>query len=95
MIKVTGFIFKPIQRFVPSLQNNEFGAIGEVGGGALTGFGSERYISLEIDLGSGYISKNIVPPVQSPTDQTQIAEQSTMFSDATNIDNLINNPSGN
>ena len=70
-------------------------AIGEVGGGALTGFGSERYISLENDLGSGYISKNIVPPVQSPTDQTQTAEQSTMFSDATNIDNLINNHSGN
>ena len=37
---------KPIQRFVPSLQKNDFGAIGEVGGGALTGFGSERYISL-------------------------------------------------
>ena len=95
MIKVTGFIFKPIQRFVPSLQKNDFGAIGEVGGGALTGFGSERYISLENDLGSGYISKNIVPPVQSPTDQTQTAEQSTMFSDATNVDDLINNPSGN
>jgi len=59
MIKVTGFSFKPIQNFVPSLQKNIFGTENEAlqaivdgtvpvnsGTGNVTFFGKQRYIAL-------------------------------------------------
>ncbi len=55
MIKVSGFSFKPIQHFVPSLQENTFGKLQASDKGAMpvdggTGdvvkFGPQRYIAL-------------------------------------------------
>ena len=59
MIKVTGFQFKPIQNFVPSLQKNMFGTENEVleainngtepvnsGTGDITFLAKQRYIAL-------------------------------------------------
>ena len=46
IIRVTGFSFKPIQNFVPSLQRNTFGDGGEDADGSILGFGPQRYIAL-------------------------------------------------
>jgi hypothetical protein len=43
IIKVTGFNFTPIQRFVPRLQDNSFGGDGE---GFASSYGPEHFISL-------------------------------------------------
>ena len=44
MIKVSGFNFIPIHKFVPRIQKNEFGTNGEI-----VKYGNERYIALEND----------------------------------------------
>lgn len=46
IIRVSGFSFKPIQDFVPSLQRNTFGDGGEDAEGSILGFGPQRYIAL-------------------------------------------------
>jgi hypothetical protein len=47
IIKVTGFSFTPIQRFIPQLQNNGFGSTNSISGsGFVNNYGPERYIAL-------------------------------------------------
>tara|TARA_R100000479_G_scaffold61532_1_gene29111 strand:- start:17 stop:592 length:576 start_codon:yes stop_codon:yes gene_type:complete len=46
IIRVSGFSFKPIQNFVPSVQRNTFGDGGEDADGSILGFGPQRYIAL-------------------------------------------------
>jgi len=46
IIRVSGFSFKPIQNFVPSIQRNTFGDGGEDADGSILGYGPQRYIAL-------------------------------------------------
>ena len=46
IIRVSGFSFKPIQDFVPSIQRNTFADGGEDADGSILGFGPQRYIAL-------------------------------------------------
>lgn len=47
IIRVTGFSFTPIQRFIPKLQNNGFGTENNsTGTGFVNDYGPERYIAL-------------------------------------------------
>ena len=70
MIKVTGFSFTPIHRFVPQLQKNTYSsdASGGVNNnkGPVNGFGSQRYIALEA-------VNNNYGPTTTPTNDTTIA----------------------
>ena len=70
MIKVSGFSFKPIQHFVPSLQENEFGKLQttdadmDVNGGTgdIVKFGPQRYIALDNGFNNNYQKENEINP---------------------------------
>lgn len=63
IIRVTGFVFKPIERFVPSLQRNKYGTLeattegaiaNDKGTGDVVQFGPQRYIKLAHGIGPQY-----------------------------------------
>jgi len=54
IIRVSGFSFKPIQDFVPSVQRNTFGDGGENAVDPLLGFGPQRYIALSNGFNTNY-----------------------------------------
>ena len=54
IIRVSGFSFKPIQDFVPSVQRNTFGDGGENAVDPLLGFGPQRYIALSNGFSTNY-----------------------------------------
>jgi hypothetical protein len=54
IIRVSGFSFKPIQNFVPSVQRNTFGDGGEDADGSILGFGPQRYIALSNGFNTNY-----------------------------------------
>jgi hypothetical protein len=52
IIRVTGFNFIPIQRFLPQTQNNRFGINNSTSGsGFVNSYGPERYIALANGFG--------------------------------------------
>jgi hypothetical protein len=58
IIKVTGFSFTPIHTFVPKLQQNKY----DGANGAISEFGSERYIALSKDTAPNASTTNYNPP---------------------------------
>ena len=55
IVKVTGFSFKPIHKFVPQIQNNDFKGGAPFGGGKFVkSYGAERYIALANSAESNY-----------------------------------------
>jgi len=58
IIKVTGFQFTPIHKFVPRLQQNKYNGENE----QVSSFGEERYIGLANGLGKAYNNYDKQPP---------------------------------
>jgi hypothetical protein len=60
IIRVTGFSFTPIQRFIPKLQNNGFGSTNNISGsGFVNNYGDERYIALTNGVNENYNNTNL------------------------------------
>jgi len=69
IIKVTGFNFTPIQKFIPRLQDNSFGS--DAIGFAET-YGPERFIALANGIGKednnyNVVNTNTKPPTVTPS----------------------------
>ena len=74
IIKVTGFSFTPIHKFVPKLQKNDYEGVygdkkGEILESAISKFGDERYIALATspDVGAGTLTNNYDSPKENYT----------------------------
>jgi hypothetical protein len=62
IIRVTGFSFTPIQRFIPKLQTNGFGEVNNaLGNGFVNSYGPERYVSLSDGSNNNYNNELIIP----------------------------------
>jgi len=54
IMKVSGFEFKPIHKFVPRIQQNDFDGLKEGSATFISAWGKERYIALENAKGNNY-----------------------------------------
>lgn len=86
MIRVTGFSFKPIQKFVPNLQKNIYGTELEAttegpvavdgGTGDVLEYGKERYIALDNGFTNNYGLDNAAAIQRLKDKISQEAEES-------------------